>query len=141
MDRNSYTDATRLDALKHVYNKAYWEAWDAKADIGIERDSVMNAHAHEAGLKAVILAVAESIQGVLRDSQSHGPNSELWKVLDWMMDVADLNDFIGAPIDDPKYTIGVLRGLTLAQNLLNGWRPKKWIAQQSATVVPSQEKP
>jgi hypothetical protein len=33
---------------------------------------------------------------------------------------------IGAPIKDSiPYEIGVRRGLTIAQNILNGWRPKK----------------
>ena len=48
---------TRLDRYKRIYRDAYWKAWDVKADEQIERDALMKAHAHDAGLRAVILAV------------------------------------------------------------------------------------
>lgn len=44
---------TMLDHWQRVYTKAYWDEHD---NLPIERSSLMHRRAHEAGLKAVIVA-------------------------------------------------------------------------------------
>jgi hypothetical protein len=62
LDKDGPTMMAHWEAL---YSVAYWEAWDS---IPPNRTSIKHAHAHEAGLKAVVLAVAESVSAAIKNA-------------------------------------------------------------------------
>lgn len=55
---------TMMDHWKSVYSKAYGEE---HGNIPIDRGSIMHEKAHDAALKAVVLAVAESVSDAIKN--------------------------------------------------------------------------
>lgn len=65
---------TMMDHWKSVYSKAYGEE---HGNIPIDRGSIMHEKAHDAALKAVVLAVAESVSDAIKnvpliEGKAHG---------------------------------------------------------------------
>lgn len=62
---------TVMDHWKDIYSKAYSEV---HRGMPIDRGSVMHQKAHDAALKAVVLAVAESVSDAIKNnSLINGP--------------------------------------------------------------------
>lgn len=56
---NPTIEESDMERYEEIYRCAYWKAYDEKAANSLERGSIMHEWAHEAGLRAVIVAVID----------------------------------------------------------------------------------